>query len=123
MCVCNVTQVPVCHSVLEEQHREALEKTIHVATKVRCLHRQSFRSALILCCINFCGNEINGDSCKVQGNVHVGSLTSSLWSYTHSSQQSSSQSPLKKLFGLRRSAQSKHNITPVGLDLPPVCFS
>lgn len=29
----------------------------------------------------------------------------------------SSQSPLKKLFGLRRSGQSKHNITPVGFHL------
>lgn len=32
-------------------------------------------------------------------------------------QQCSSQSPLKKLFGLRRSGQSKHNITPVGFHL------
>lgn len=34
-----------------------------------------------------------------------------------SSQQCPSQSPLKKLFGLRRSGQSKHNITPVGFHL------
>lgn len=66
--------------------------------------------------------KINGDSCKVLGRLCVASVTSSMWSYTHSSQQSSSQSPLKKLFGLRRSAQSKHNITPVGLDLLPICF-
>lgn len=37
--------------------------------------------------------------------------------YTHiglSSQQCTSQSPWKKLFGLRRSGQNKHSISPVG---------
>lgn len=54
VCLCDVTQVQVCHSVLEEQQQEALQKTINVATKVRRLRRVGFSSVLILCCINFC---------------------------------------------------------------------
>lgn len=119
-CLC-VTQEHVCHTMGEEQRpqREDMQRGIDNVTKVRRLSLWlGWVTSLYKVKFNWVFGEKNNNFWGIQKNSHDGFCDSKHMGL--SSQQCSSQSPLKKLFGLRRSGQSKHNITPVGFQ-PTAC--